>query len=156
LRRMEAFEFAGNIHRQHVKWEGGAEVWVNRGETDWAVAGHTLPQYGFYARVAGERGPVEAAIERRDGRVIEWASSPSTVYRHGFRLTRDGMLTPLPESGTFTVRIDLATLPWPANPPREAEALDENGDILRRLPLKLQDGSTVLECDPAAFAYRLR
>jgi hypothetical protein len=62
----------------------------------------------------------------------------------------------LPESGTFTARIECKRLPWPANPPREAEALDENGNILRRLALKLQDGSTVLECDPAAFAYRLR
>lgn len=156
LQRMEAFEFNGNIHRQHVRWEGGADVWVNRGETDWTIAGHTLPQYGFYARIADTHGPTEAAIERRDGKVIEWARSPSAVYRDGFRLTRDGMLTPLPESGTLTARIDLVTLPWPTNPPREAEALDENGNILRRLPLKFQDGSTVLECDPAAFAYRLR
>ena len=156
LRRMEAFEFDGNIHRQHVKWQGGGEVWVNRGEMDWTVAGHTLPQYGFYARIAGEHGPVEAAIERRGGNLVEWASSPGMVYRDGFRLARDGVLTPLPESGAFTARINLATLPWPANPPREAEALDENGNVLRRLPLKIQDGSIALECDPAAFAYRLR
>lgn len=156
LRRMETFEFDGNIHRQHVKWQGGAEVWVNRGETDWTVAGHTLPQYGFYARIADREGPVEAAVERRDGRIVEWASSPSAVYREGFRLTRDGTLTPLPESGTFRARIDFGTLPWPMNPAREAEALDEDGNVLRRLPLNLQEGSAILECDPAVFAYRLR
>ena len=32
LDRIDAVEFAGdNIHRQHVKWERGGEVWVNRG-----------------------------------------------------------------------------------------------------------------------------
>jgi len=156
LRRMESFEFDGNIHRQHVKWAGGADVWVNRGEADWSVAGHTLPQYGFYARVPDVHGPVEAAIERRDKRVIEWASSPSAIYRDGFRLTRDGILTPLPESGTFTAHIDPATLPWARNRPSEAEALDEDGNTIRRLPLKLQDGWAILECEPSVFAYRLR
>ena len=68
----------------------------------------------------------------------------------------DGMLTPLPESGTFTARIEFKTLPWPASPPREAQALDEDGNILRRPVLKVEDGSTVLECDPAVFAYRLQ
>jgi len=156
LRRMESFAFGDrNIHRQHVKWQGGAEVWVNRGEADWSIAGHTLPQYGFYARVPGESGPVEAAIERREGHVVEWASSPSAIYRDGFRLTREGILTPLPESGKFTARIDFARLPWSTKPPIEAHALDESGNILRRLPLESKNGSVVLECSPAVFAYRL-
>jgi hypothetical protein len=81
LRAMDRFEFAGSdIRRQHVSWEGGGEVWVNRGTADWAVEGHTLPQYGFYARVPSGEGPIEAAIERRDGLVIEWARSPGNVY----------------------------------------------------------------------------
>ena len=152
LRRMDGFQFAnGNIHRQHVRWQGGAEVWVNRGETDWAVEGHTLPQYGFYARA----GTVEAAIERREGKIVEWATSPDAVYRDGFRLTREGVLTPLPESGKLTARIDVAKLPWSMSPPREAEAVDEDGKVLRRVPLRSQDGSVVLECEPGVFAWRL-
>jgi hypothetical protein len=157
LRRMEGFELAdGNIHRQHVQWQGGAEVWVNRGEADWNVAGHTLPQYGFYARVSGEHGPVEASIERRDGSIVEWANSPGAVYRDGFRLTRDGVLTPLPGSGNLTARIDFSKLPWSMSPPSQADALGEDGKILQQLPLKRQNGSTTLECDPAVFAYRFR
>ncbi len=32
LARFDSHEFAGgDLHRQHVKWEGGGEVWVNRG-----------------------------------------------------------------------------------------------------------------------------
>jgi hypothetical protein len=34
--------------------------------------------------------------------------------------------------------------------------LGEDGKILQQLPLKRQNGSTTLECDPAVFAYRLR
>ena len=41
LRTIEGVEFVdGDLHRQHVQWSGGAEVWVNRGEPDWAVAGY--------------------------------------------------------------------------------------------------------------------
>jgi hypothetical protein len=77
LKRFESHEFAGgNLHRQHITWEGGGEVWVNRGSDDWTLDGHTLPQYGFYARVSG----VEAAIERRDGVIVEWSRSPQSQY----------------------------------------------------------------------------
>jgi hypothetical protein len=77
LRQMESFEFAGGgLHRQHVRWEGGAEVWVNRGAADWEIAGHVLPRYGFYARFAGG----EAAIERREGAVVEWSRTASALY----------------------------------------------------------------------------
>jgi hypothetical protein len=77
LKRFESHEFAeGNLHRQHVKWEGGGEVWVNRGSDDWPVAGHMLPQYGFYARAGGS----EAAIERCDGIIVEWSRSPEGTY----------------------------------------------------------------------------
>ena len=76
LKRIEGVEFAGgNLHRQHVRWEGG-EVWVNRGAEDWATGGRVLPEYGFYARA----GEVEAAIERRDGVIVEWSRSPAAYY----------------------------------------------------------------------------
>jgi len=83
LDRIDAVEFAGNnIHRQHVRWEKGGEVWVNRGAEPWTVEGHTLPRYGFYLRI----GPVEAAIESSGGRRVEWSRSPKRRYEGG-RLT---------------------------------------------------------------------
>ena len=83
LDRIDAVEFAGNdIHRQHVKWERGGEVWVNRGAEAWTVAGHTLPRYGFYLRAGG----TEAAIEVRGGERVEWSRSPERRYEGG-RLT---------------------------------------------------------------------
>jgi len=84
LARFDSHEFAGgNLHRQHVKWENGGEVWVNRGPDDWTANGHRLPQYGFYARVPGPEGAAEAAIERRgggEGVIVEWSRSPHAVY----------------------------------------------------------------------------
>jgi hypothetical protein len=121
LRNMEAFSFdGGNLHRQRVRWEGGAEISVNRGEDDW----DGLPGYGFRARVPAKEGVVEAAIERQGSAVVEWARSPSAIYVNGrgeaaaigpvttqgaVRLTREGealMVTPLPESRKFTVRLN--------------------------------------------------
>ncbi|MCC6489391.1 MAG: hypothetical protein IT364_17955 [Candidatus Hydrogenedentes bacterium] len=81
LQTIESVEFAGDdIHRQHVSWANGARVSVNRGAEDWDVEGHTLPQYGFYAHVPVEGGAAEAAIERRNGVIVEWATSPEAVY----------------------------------------------------------------------------
>jgi hypothetical protein len=39
-----------------------------------------LPQYGFLARVHTEEGTVEAAVEIRDGVVVESAHSPRQIY----------------------------------------------------------------------------
>jgi len=87
LRRIESVEFAeDDLHRQRVRWSGGAEVWVNRGETDWNVAGETLPPYGFVARVPTDAGTVEASIARRDGLVVETARSPEAVYVNARRI----------------------------------------------------------------------
>jgi hypothetical protein len=80
LERIEGFEFdGGNLHRQHITWSNGAEIWVNRGAADWTVGGHVLPQYGFYARAPGE-GAIEAAIERRDGVIVDWSVSPGAQF----------------------------------------------------------------------------
>jgi len=83
LKRIETVEFAGgddsavgDLHRQHVRWQDRGEVWVNRGDADWAVQGHTLPPYGFYAAVDA----VKAAIERKDGVIVEWSDSPEGLY----------------------------------------------------------------------------
>ncbi len=76
-KRIESIEFVnGNIHTQHVRWEDGGETWVNRGESDWIVGEHVLPAYGFYAHAGG----AEAAIERRDGLIVEWSRSPEAQY----------------------------------------------------------------------------
>lgn len=129
LRRIEAVYFVdGDLHRQRVRWSGGAEVCVNRGAGDWQLARGmgqpmVLPQYGFAAWVpagAPER-PVEASVARRDGLVVEMARSERHLYVNGrqgpegkpvdfgpivttagCRLTRDGetlVVTPLPETG---------------------------------------------------------
>jgi hypothetical protein len=58
-------------------------VWVNRGLDDWALNGRTLPQYGFYARVPVDHDVVEAAIERRDGVITDWAKSASSWFVNG-------------------------------------------------------------------------
>ena len=84
LRQIEGVEFAGDdLHRQHVRWSGGGEVWVNRGESDWEVAGTILPQYGFLARVPTDEGPVEASISRRDGVIVEIARVAGELYVNG-------------------------------------------------------------------------
>ncbi len=81
LRPMEDFSFDGeDLHRQRIRWAGGGEVWVNRGAGDWRIGGRTLPQYGFYARAGNGGGLVEAAIERRDGVIIEWSRSAESLY----------------------------------------------------------------------------
>jgi hypothetical protein len=84
LRRIEKVEYVGDdLHRQRVAWSGNGQVSVNRGENDWTVEGHVLPPYGFFARAPTEQGTVEAAIERRDGAIVEWARSPSRLYVNG-------------------------------------------------------------------------
>ena len=84
LRRIEGVEYVdGNLHRQHVRWSGGGEVWVNRGKDDWKVAGAVLPQYGFVAKVPTEQGTVGAAICRRQGVITEWAYAPKRLYVNG-------------------------------------------------------------------------
>jgi hypothetical protein len=80
LRRMDSFGFAGDsLHRQEIRWSNGGRVWVNRGAEEWTAENHALPQYGFYARIPGQE-QLEAAIERRDGAIVEWAKSSSMLY----------------------------------------------------------------------------
>lgn len=101
LRTIEGVEFVeGDLHRQHVQWSGGGQVWVNRGETDWSVGSIVLPPYGFLARIPGEGGPVEAAIARRDGVVAEWARSPGILYVNGRQ----------PAGGALPIRMEVNAL----------------------------------------------
>lgn len=66
----------GDIHRQIIDWAGGARVYVNRGQTDWKVAGKVLPPFGYYA----QNGPLESSIERIDGVTVEQSRGPSQWY----------------------------------------------------------------------------
>ncbi len=93
LDRIDTVEFAANnIHRQHVHWQRGADVYVNRGAEPWTVEGHTLPQYGFYLRARD----VEAAIELRNGARVEWSQSPGQRYENGKRTLASGQVQDLP------------------------------------------------------------
>ncbi|MCX6956112.1 MAG: hypothetical protein NTV51_28585, partial [Verrucomicrobia bacterium] len=67
---------AGDIHRLVITWRSGARVWVNRGESDWTVAGRTLPQYGYLA----QHGEIESSIERIGGAIAERSRAPGKFY----------------------------------------------------------------------------
>jgi len=109
LRAVVGVEFApaapgaADIHRQTVTWDDGTRVYVNRGESDWTVAGHVLPQYGYFAT----GGETSSAIERLDGIIAEsstgaggWYCNARTVdperrlrirpHVEGFRYLDDG------------------------------------------------------------------
>jgi hypothetical protein len=79
---------AGDIHRTLVTWKSGAKVWVNRGPGDWRVAGRVLPQYGYLAR----SGPLESAVERRGGAVVEQSRGPGWFYVNGRGFDPDPVL----------------------------------------------------------------
>jgi len=170
LRKIDSVEFVeGDIHRQHVRWDNGAEVWVNRGNKEWKAGEHLLPPYGFYARAG-----VEAAIETVGGRTVEWARSPVAVYGNargevaalgaieassGVRITRDktGLLVmALPESAAFQLRLQTSGLPWQGADPGQAEALDESGNVIGTLPLRREGDKVVLDYAAGVSAYRLK
>jgi hypothetical protein len=176
---------------------------VNRDSSDWTVAGHVLPQYGYHVRIPVEGGTIESAIERRDGVIVEWTTSPSLAYVNarpvvfdpdlrqgfgmrdrgsdprpermnpagkpmafgavttngGFRLmrAREALeVTPLPNSPAFTARLRWKELPWQLAEPKEAEALNESGQVIRRVALAKEGAEIVLACEPGVFSYRLR
>lgn len=160
LRRIEAVEFAaGDIHRQHVTWDNGAEVWVNRGVGDWRVGGRTLPPYGFYARAPLAEGMVETAIERQSAGTVEWSRSPGSYYHNArdgaaYHLTREGetwRVVAAPDSAAFTARV-----PWTGPAPTQATAIDENGTALRKVPIRREGATLILAFDSKTFAYVLR
>jgi len=159
-RRIEGVEFAsGDMHRQHVTWDNGAEVWVNRGASEWKVGERTLPQYGFYARAPLPEGVIETAIERQGGATVEWSRSPGAYYYNGrdgaaYRMSRDGdswRVLAAPESQAFTARV-----PWSGAEPKQATAIDESGKALRAVALQREGGNLVLQFEAGAFGYVLK
>jgi hypothetical protein len=165
-RRIESVEFVdGDIHRQHVSWEGGGEVWVNRGDTDWSVAdNHRLPPYGFYASVPGANGAEHlAAIERDGAGVKEWSKRRAELYTNprgrgvGYRWKGEGggaLITPLPDSeaGVLTLPQDLGLEPSQV---KRVAALDAAGQVLRTTKFDTENGHLSLQHERGVFAYRV-
>ena len=179
LRRIDTVRFAGgDIHRQEVRWDNGAEVHVNRGGSDWNVNGRVLPQYGFYARFAAGGAVTEASIESRDGHRVEWARSARMLYVNAratarneevtlgavttngaFRLElgdAESRLTPLPDSGRFQVRLRWKDIAGAGKRPTKWEAVNEEGKRVREGALATQGDGVALECEPGVFQYRLK
>jgi hypothetical protein len=180
MRQIERVEFVdGDMHRIHVKWARG-DVWVNRGENDWEIQKHRLPQYGFYAYVEGEGAIFEAAIERQGTEVVEWSrGGEDNIYMNAragsqagvmfcasdgaFKISRDGqdlLITPLPESQPFSVQLG-----------REAfrsdelvkegdtfnlESINEEGQVAATEQLSVQKNQLTIPCKPGVFQYRVR
>ena len=207
LRRMESFAFAGNnLHRQEIVWDNGGRVWANRSADNWITSEHDLPPYGFYARIPGNDGLLEAAIDKREGVIVEWSQSPAMLYVNARPVVADSVtspnhvvpggtnfgpdprparmnpegrevtfgavstngavritdagdaleVTPLPFSPAFKVRLRWHDLPWKLNAPKEVEALDETGGVLRRMPVDRNGEEILLTCESDVFSYRLR
>jgi hypothetical protein len=77
-----------DIHRQLIKWKSGAQVYVNRGDKDWQVAGKNLPQYGYFAK----NGRIESSIEKINGIIVEQSHSPSHFYFNARGFSNDATL----------------------------------------------------------------
>ena len=77
-RNMTAHEFVyGDIHHQHVQWDNGADVWINRSEKPWRLSdGRILPAYGFH--ITYPEG--ELTLENINGLVREYSRCPSHEF----------------------------------------------------------------------------
>ncbi|NUQ60994.1 MAG: hypothetical protein HUU20_00790 [Pirellulales bacterium] len=139
MKRIETVEYAdGDLHRQHVRWSGGGEVWVNRGQRDWDVTDAVLPAFGFLARVPTDQGVVGASVVRRDGVIVEMARSPDRLYVNGRHMV-DGPLAiglaveKSEDLGERRFRMDLrwqADAPIPAGWTAFLHLVDPEGEIL--------------------------
>jgi hypothetical protein len=128
-----------------------------------------LPPYGWRVRARD----AAAAVERRDGRIVEWSRGPSAWYvnpRDGrlaefgpvaasgaCRLAPEGdalVVTPLPDSGAFDLALDWPRLPWPLPRPARAEFLDESGAVSSTLPLPASSPLVSLRVSPGPFSVR--
>jgi hypothetical protein len=171
-RRIQSVEFVdGNIHRQHVRWEGGGEVWVNRGEADWTVAdNHRLPPYGFYASVPDSNGAEHMAAIERDGAsagdgngVKEWSKRTAELYMnprgravgYRWRVGRGSVLiTPLPESEPGVLLLPLnANSEW--SQIKQVVALGAAGQVLKTINVERGHGQLFFQHERGVFAYRV-
>ncbi len=78
----------------------------------------------------------------------------------GVRLSPEGnglLVTPLPEMDrSMEVVVRWSALPWKLPQPKSVEALDLQGRVVGRPPLRSSDQGFTLVCEPGVFAYRLR
>lgn len=109
---MAEVEFAdGDIHRQVVRYENGATVWVNRSNNDWRVGKHVLAPFSFYAQVPLKNSSLETAIERLpttdgDSVIAEWMRSERFVYCNARSMDLFGRLQ---------IRLQSAEVKWLGN-----------------------------------------
>ena len=185
LRQIRSWQMdEGDMRRQLVIWDGGTQVWVNRGSNDWVIAGRTLPQFGFLVKCPA----METAIERRGGVVCERRESLGDWYCNarggdkakmvdfefaatdgGLRLERTDRglrVTPLPDSSPFQARLRLKKLGWPQATTASVLAVKE--EELTKPPsqdaqnnakandLPIQDGELVVRHDGKSFSYEIR
>jgi len=165
-RRIDSVEFVGgNIHRQHVRWTGGGEVWVNRGEDDWTVAGdHRLPPYGFYASVRDANGSEHlAAIERDGNGAKEWSRQARESYLNprgssvGYRWNSTpggALITPLPDSEPGVLALPQSA-GFGLGQVKQVAALDASGHLLKTINLEAENGHLLLRHERGVFAYRI-
>ncbi len=93
---IRAVELAGgDIHRAIVTWNSGARVYVNRGDADWMIAGHRLPQFGFHAA----NGAITCSVERIGGAIIERSRGPGGFYVNSRVFANAAPLTITPRAG---------------------------------------------------------
>ena len=113
-------------------------------------------------------------MEKLRGKTVEWSRSPDVMFTNGrgsvtdfgavetagaVRLTHDAeglLITALPESSGFTVKVRWSELPWKLRTPHVAEALDEDGNVLGTDSLALSGGIIALKYHTGMFQYRLR
>ena len=134
-----------------VEWSRSFELWYVNARP---VVLEPLPRRSFLPSPTGP-DPRPGRMNR-DGKAVSFG--PITT-NGALRLTSSGdglLLTPLPSSPFFTVRLRWSGLPWKMPIPREVEAIDESGMPVRRAPVEAEGDTIVMQCEPGVFAYRLR
>ena len=124
----EKWETVGSPLRQHSVFRGGTDVWANRGEDVWEIAGRKLPKDGFYGRnddlesgvylIGGH--PRAFAVNRKEARLFADARGGGVCDFGG--VVTDGAFSldahndwrwvarPLPGLGAFTAKVDVKRL----------------------------------------------
>lgn len=98
LEDIASVQFANNdMRRQIVTWTNGTRVYVNRGETPWAVESHTLPRYGYYVTGDG----LQSAVEERQGVVCESSQTTGAWYCNARTFAQDARLRIRPAVEAF-------------------------------------------------------
>jgi len=115
----DSHAFGESVRQQQTTFGDGSRVWANRGEPAWDVAGHRLPEYGFYAKSP----KAEAGIVEIDGQRAAFAKTDGVLFVDARPPYRSGRLRPATTrvlkgeylgDGKFRVRVE-----WQAIEPLE-------------------------------------